>query len=104
MKFRPKNSIQKFQMGGEVAPEAEPMEGQGVPENAPENAPANESNDPIMQLAQMAMQALQNQDCNAAMQVCQVFVQMLQQGQPQGSQQGEPVFRKGGILVKRVRK
>jgi len=41
------------------------------------------------------------------MQVCQVFVQMAQQAGGQGAPQqqaGEPVFRKGGILVKRIRK
>ena len=37
MKFRPKNSIKKFQMGGEMAPEA-------APEEAPvEGAPAPEA-------------------------------------------------------------
>lgn len=102
MQFRPKNSIKKFQMGGEVTPETEEV--QQPVEEAPAEAPAAAQQDPIMQLAQLAVQALQNQDCNAAMQVCQVFVQMLQQNQPQGQPQGEPVFRKGGILVKRVRK
>lgn len=99
MKFRP--SIKKFQMGGEMAPEQEPVE-QAPAEQAP--APQQQQ-DPVMQLAQMAMQALQSQDCNMAMQVCQVFAQMMQgQGNAQAQPQGEPVFRKGGILVKRIRK
>jgi hypothetical protein len=59
-----------------------------------------------MQLAQGAAQALQSQDCNMAMQVCQALVQVVQQIAGQGGQesQGEPVFRKGGVLLRRVRK
>lgn len=107
MKFRPKNSIQKFQMGGEMeAPEAaapEQMPAEAAP--APE-AGGQEGGDPLMQVAQLAMQALQAQDCNAAMQVCQIFLQMIQQmqGQQEPAPAGEPVFRKGGILVRRRRK
>lgn len=104
MKFRPKDSIKKFQMGGEMAPEA-------APEEAPvEGAPAPEAEggqgDPLMQVAQLAAQALQDQDCEAAMQVCQIFLQMVQQmqGQPEAKPQGEPVFRKGGVLVRRIKK
>ena len=59
-----------------------------------------------MQVAQLAAQALQGQDCEAAMQVCQIFLQMVQQmqGQPEAEPQGEPVFRKGGVLVRRIKK
>jgi hypothetical protein len=32
-----------------------------------------------MQIAQVAMQALQNKDCEAAMAVCEAFVKMIQQ-------------------------
>ena len=79
--------FRKFQEGGEMAPQ-----------------PAQAGGDPTEQLIQLAMQALQNQDCNAAMQVCDILVQMLQQQAPQEAPQGEPVYRKGGILAKRVRK
>lgn len=103
MKFRPKDSVQKFQMGGPVAP------GEAAPEQMPvEDAPAPEGGqgDPLMQVAQLAAQALQSQDCNAAMQVCQIFLQMVQQmqGQPEPEPAGEPVFRKGGVLVRRNKK
>lgn len=99
-------------MGGPVGPEApveEPMAapaGGGVP---PEAAPAPEQGggqDPIMMLAQMSAQALQSQDCQLAMQVCQAFIEIVQQmqgGAPE-EPQGEPVFRKGGILVRRIKK
>lgn len=89
-----KVSIKKFQEGGAMAPDAAAQQGGG-------------GQDPIMQLAQAAMQALQSQDCNMAMQVCQVFVQMIQQSQggaPAEEPQGEPVYRKGGTLVRRIRK
>ena len=62
--------------------------------------------DPIMMLAQMSAQALQNQDCQMAMQVCQAFLEIVQQMQGSAPEepQGEPVFRKGGVLVRRIKK
>lgn len=89
--------IKKFQEGGAVAP-VDPAMGAPV-----EAAPAA---DPIMQLAEMAMAALQSQDCGMAMQVCEAFVGMLQQAQGAPAPvdavpQGEPVFRKGGKLIRR---
>lgn len=84
MKITPKT--RKFQEGG-AAPQ-----------------PEAQQQDPIMMLAQMAQQALQGQDCQAAMQVCQAFLQVVQemQGAPQESG-GEPVFRKGGVLIRRIK-
>ena len=104
MKFRPKDSIKKFQMGGPVDAPVEPAPGQVPAEGAP--APVGGQGDPLMEVAQLAVQALQNNDCDAAMQVCQVFLQMVQQmqGQPAPEPQGEPVFRKGGVLVRRNKK
>lgn len=82
----------KFQEGG-MAPQA----------SAPAPAPAQ---DPIQMLAEMAIQALQTQDCQVAMQVCEGFVQLIQQAQgaqqaPVGDQSGEVVFKKGGKMVRR---
>ena len=87
MKITPKN-IKKFQVGG--AMEAPVEEQQGAEQ------------DPMMQLAEMAAQALEGQDCQAAMQVCQVVVWMIQQAGQQ-EPQGEPVYRRGGILVRRIK-
>lgn len=98
MKFQPKTA-RKFQEGGEM------------PAEAPQGAA--EQQDSIIMLAQAAAQALQTQDCQVAMQVCQGFIQLVQQmaqqrGIPQGGtqeeQQGEPVFKKGGVLSRRIRK
>ena len=105
--FNNNRGINKFQQGGAMPPQ-DPAAG-GAPAGAPEGG-----EDPMMQIAQMAMQALQAQDCNAAMQVCQVFVQLLQQAQGGGAEgapdevsaaeAGEPVYRRGGTLVKRIKK
>lgn len=103
MKFNPKQ-IKRFQMGGEMAPE-EVVTEETVTEEVPTEAP--EQQDPMMMLAQASMQALQNQDCNMAMQVCQAFLQLIQQAQQQAApvNQGEPVFAKNGAkLVRRIRK
>lgn len=81
--------INFFQEGGPVAPQ-----------------------DPVAELIGMAQQAVQANDPNMAMQVCQILVQMAQGGPqegPQGDQQGapepaqqnpqgEPVFKFGGQL------
>lgn len=114
MKVQPKTiqskkSIGKFQQGGEMAPMEDPSVNQ---DSAMEEAPAGPEQgggDPLMQIAQIFMQGLQNQDCNMLAQGAQAFLQLLQQAQgggaPQGAApEGEPVFRKGGVLVRRIRK
>lgn len=107
MRIYPK-IVRRFQEGGAMPAEdpamAEaPMEDPGM-QGAPE-----QGGDPLMQLAQMAMQALQGQDCQAAMAVCEGFVQLIQQAQGGGAPQeaapeGEPVFRRGGKIVGRMRR
>lgn len=85
------------------APTEAPATGAPVEETAPDQGGEQ---DPIMMLAQMSAQALQSNDCEMAMQVCQAFLQIVQQmqgGAPE-EPQGEPVFRKGGILVRRIKK
>lgn len=89
--------IKKFQDGGQVAPAAAP-------------APAPEQGqDPIMQIAEMAAAALQSQDCATAMQVCEAFMMLVEQmaggaAEPVGAPAGQPVFAKGGKLIRRNRK
>ncbi len=106
MKITPKVT-RKFQVGGQMdAPVEEPAtEAPGaasIEEPAPDQ---REEQDPIMMIAQVFVQGLQNQDCEALAQGAQMFLQMVQQ--MQGSQEetpAEPVFRKGGILVRRIKK
>ena len=88
--------VKKFQEGGAApAPSAAPAGPQG-------------GQDPLQMLGEMAAQALQAQDCQAAMQVCEGFLALLQQAMSEGPQgpvgqapEGEPVFKKGGKMVGR---
>ena len=117
IRFRnvPVVGVKKFQQGGPVDA---PAEG-GAPAEAPmEEEPAEQpqeggtpqgGGDPmemLMQIGQMAVQALQYQDCNAAMQACDRIVQFIQSGgaPQQEAPQGEPVYRRGGKLVGYIRK
>lgn len=88
----------KFQAGG-------PMPAQGAPQ-APQGG-----EDPQAMLLQGAQQAVQGQDCEIAMQVCQMLIEALgggaqQQPAPQEAApapaEGEPVYRRGGRLVRRI--
>lgn len=72
----------------------------------PEQAPQ----DPMQEIVGMAAQAVQTNDPNLAMQVCQMLVQLAeqaaQQQAPEGAPMeeapaGEPVFGEGGKLLYR---
>lgn len=83
---------QKFQEGGQMP--AEQAQPQGQPQGG-------ESQDPMMQIVQAAMQAVQNNDPQMAMQVCQALVQLAQQAQGGGEAQAQPTYqKKGGKLVR----
>lgn len=103
MKFIPKNSVKKFQAGGPVEQDA-PMPEETVPAGGePE---VTEEQNPLIALAEGAMQALQSGDCQMALQVCQGLVEIAQQAaspEPEAPA-GEPVFKKGGILLRRIKK
>lgn len=65
--------------------------------------PPTQGGDPMQQLLEGAAAAVQNQDCNTAMQVCQMFLQLAQGGAPaEQTPPAEPVYRKGGVLVRRI--
>lgn len=93
------NKTRRYQIGGEMVAPEEAQE-QMPTEAAPQEAAPQD--DPLMQMAQMAAEALQTQDCSMSMQVCQIFLQMIQQaqGQVEPEPQGQPVFKKGGRLVR----
>ena len=69
--------------------------------------------DPMQELVAMAAQAVQSNDPNLAMQVCQGLVQMAEQAAqaqaapggmaPEEEPAGEPVFKQGGILARRLK-
>ena len=89
----------KFQEGG-------PMPA-GAPAPAPQGGEA-----PMVILMQGAQQAIQAQDCNIAMQVCQMLLELAGgAGAPAGPApaeaapapaESEPVYRRGGRLLRRI--
>lgn len=85
-------NIAKFQEGGEMA--------------APAEAPAQDQGamNPMDQILQVAAQALQNQDCQAAMAVCQALLKAAQgAGAPQEAPAEEPTYARRGAKLVRVR-
>lgn len=78
----------------------------------PQGGPAPEQGqDPMAMLMQGAQQALQAQDCEVAMQVCQMLLELAGGGAPQEAApaeaapvpaEGEPVYRRGGKLSRRI--
>lgn len=111
MKITYKNAVKqtkKFQQGGPVGTPADGAEAPVSQEEAPEEPAPEEGGqeDPMMQLAQLFAQGLQNQDCQMLAQGAQMFLQLVEQLQGGGDEepQGEPVFRKGGRLAYRIEK
>lgn len=111
MKITYKNAVKqtkKFQQGGPVGTPAEGTEAPVSQGEAPEEPAPEEGGqeDPMMQLAQLFAQGLQNQDCQMLAQGAQMFLQLVEQSQGGGAEepQGEPVFRKGGRLAYRIKK
>ena len=89
MRIITEKQIKKFQEGGAIPVEAAP---------AAVAAPAQQ--DPIAMLTEMSIKALETQDCQIAMQVCEGFVALIQQMQG-GAPAQEPVFRKGGKMLRK---
>ncbi len=87
--------IKKYQAGGPMP--ADPAMA-GVPaEAAP--APEQGGQDQMMaQLEQMAMEIIQSVGPEGAAMLAEMIMAMLQQG---GAPQGQPVFRRGGKLVRK---
>ena len=90
--------LNKFQEGG-PAPQPAPQAPQG-------------GGDPMAELVQGAMQAVQSGDCNVAMQVCQMLVQLAGGGgapapaaeEAPAENPQEPIYRFGGRLSRRISK
>ena len=89
----------KFQEGGQM-PAGAPAASQG-------------GKDPMAMLIQGAQQAVQAQDCQIAMQVCQMLLELAggsstpaeaapAEAAPAPAE-GEPVYRRGGRLVRRIK-
>lgn len=100
--------LRKYQMGG-AAPEAAPVqEGAPVEGGAPveSGAPAGGAEEQLAQVAQQLLQMLLQElgDPNAVAAVLQMALEMLMQAAQGGAPQEAPVFKKGGKLMKWVRK
>ena len=86
------------------------QEGGAMPAGAPAAAPQG-GEDPMAMLMQGAQQAVEAQDCQIAMQVCQMLLELAGGGTPAEAApaeaapapaEGEPVYRRGGRLVRRI--
>ena len=90
-------NIGKFQEGGAMPPQ-DPAAAQG-------------GGDPMQEILMGCQQAVETQDCQIALQVCQIMLELAGGGaapaeaapapMPEEAQ-GEPVYRRGGRLVRRV--
>lgn len=111
MKITYRNAVKqtkKFQQGGPVNVPDDGTQEPVSQEEAPEEPAPEEGGqeDPMMQLAQLFAQGLQNQDCQMLARGAQMFLQLVEQSQNEQEQQepqGEPVFRKGGHLAYRIK-
>jgi hypothetical protein len=81
-----------------------------MPAGAPAAAPQG-GEDPMAMLMQGAQQAVEAQDCEIAIQVCQMLLELAGGGAPAEAApaeaapapaEGEPVYRRGGRLVRRI--
>ena len=91
-------NIGKFQEGGAMSPQ-DPATAQG-------------GGDPMQEILMGCQQAVETQDCQIALQVCQVMLEMAGGGAAPAEAapapapaeaQGEPVYRAGGRLVRRIK-
>ena len=101
MNFKVKDErFVKYLQEGGVAPEAAPVE------EAP--AAPEQGGSPEEQIMMACQQALQTQNCELAMQVCQAILQMMgggaQEAAPAAPEGQAPVYKKGGKLSKWVSK
>lgn len=87
------------------------QEGGAMPAGAAPQGPQG-GEDPMAMLLQGAQQAVQAQDCQIAMQVCQMLLELAGGGGAPAEAapaeaapapaEGEPVYRMGGRLVRRI--
>lgn len=90
-----------MQQGGAAPVPQDPAAGGAPAEGAPEGAQAG---NPIEQILQMAAQAVQTGNCEAALAVCQTLMSAAQGGMGPGeAPQEEPTFARNGSKLRRVR-
>jgi hypothetical protein len=84
--------VGRFQEGG-----AMPAPAEAAPAGAPQGG------DPMEQIYQMAAEIVQQLGPDAAAMLAQAIMEMLQGGGAAPAPQGEPVYKKGGKLIGRMR-
>jgi hypothetical protein len=90
-----------MQQGGAAPVPQDPAAGGAPAEGAPEGAQAG---NPMEQILQVAAQAVQTGNCEAALAVCQTFMSAAQGGMGPGeAPQEEPTFARNGSKLRRVR-
>lgn len=95
------SKISKFQQGGAAPVPQGPAAGGAPAEGAPEGAQAG---NPMEQILQVAAQAVQTGNCEAALAVCQTLMSAAQGGMGPGeAPQEEPTFARNGSKLRRVR-
>lgn len=91
---------QKFQMGGEM-----PQGGEQAPVEQGAAQVGQDEQAAMQQLAEIANSIISQMGPENAAMLAQVIMEMLQSEQPVGEEpQGEPVFKKGGKICKRIKK
>lgn len=92
------SKISKFQQGGSAPVPQDPAAG-----GAPAEGGAQAGN-PMEQILQVAAQAVQTGNCEAALAVCQTLMSAAQGGMGPGeAPQEEPTFARNGSKLRRVR-
>lgn len=96
------SKISRFQQGGAAPVPQDPAAGGAPAEGAPmEGAQAG---NPMEQILQVAAQAVQTGNCEAALAVCQTLMSAAQGGMGPGeAPQEEPTFARNGSKLMRVR-
>lgn len=102
--MRIQSKISKFQQGGAAPMPQDPAAAGGAPaEGAPMEGGAPAGN-PMDQILQVAAQAVQTGNCEAALAVCQAIMEAAQGGMGPGeAPQEEPTFARNGSKLRRVR-
>lgn len=91
------SKISRFQQGGAAPVPQDPAAGGAPAEGAP-------AGNPTEQILQVAAQAVQTGNCEAALAVCQTLMSAAQGGMGPGeAPQEEPTFARNGSKLRRVR-
>lgn len=91
------SKISRFQQGGAAPVPQDPAAGGAPAEGA-------QAGNPMEQILQLAAQAVQTGNCEAALAVCQTLMSAAQGGMGPGeAPQEEPTFARNGSKLRRVR-